>query len=276
MQSDPCFPRWTGQLAVFGGNALVGGVVGGVGQKLSGGSFRDGFARGVLGGGVVYVGKRIAAERANGAGVLGRQVAAVGSSLVRNAAADQPSFRALLFPIGPVNLHLERAERAPVWRPRVRPRLDLATVLWTGYAIATPELQWDAPSSWSAGAPVFRAFDRVIKQGGDTLNAQGLTVAGVVLLSEFRERGRYERRNREYTIPTFAHERIHVLQHDFNAQTIGIPAGHWLLRRVPGGKRVGRYLDLNLDPVFPLFGVLIHNGRSRPWELEAEYLGERQ
>src|SRR5512133_49653 len=77
-EAPPCtqrYPHWAGELASIGGNALLGGLSAGIMQELRGGSFRSGFTRGALGGTAIYVGKRIDAERFEGAGLLGRQVA---------------------------------------------------------------------------------------------------------------------------------------------------------------------------------------------------------
>jgi hypothetical protein len=58
-------------------NALLAGMTPGVSQRLRGGQFGDGFARGAVAGAVAYVGRRMGAEQFDGAGLLGRQVSAV-------------------------------------------------------------------------------------------------------------------------------------------------------------------------------------------------------
>jgi hypothetical protein len=72
---EPQRPGWVADFTVLSGNVLVSAVSAGAVQKARGGSFRDGFARGAAGGAGVFAGKRIAAARWAGAGLVGRQVA---------------------------------------------------------------------------------------------------------------------------------------------------------------------------------------------------------
>src|SRR5688500_10942351 len=103
-------PTWVGQFTVAGANALLSGVTAGVIQELRGGSFSDGFARGALGGVVIYAGKRVAMDRFAGAGLLGREVAAVGTSMVRNAADGVGLLDRVVLPVGPVRVYWQRTE----------------------------------------------------------------------------------------------------------------------------------------------------------------------
>lgn len=91
---------------------MLGGLTAGIVQRLRGGSFSDGFARGAVGGAVAYAGRRIAAERFDGAGLLGRQVGAVGASVVRNASERRPSLERLFFPAGPLHVYWAGATTA--------------------------------------------------------------------------------------------------------------------------------------------------------------------
>src|SRR5688572_16046106 len=85
-------PAWVGDVTFLGANALTSGLSAGLLQRLRGGSFRDGLARGALGGSVKYAGMRVSAQRFDGAGLLGRHVAATGTSMVRNASDARPTF----------------------------------------------------------------------------------------------------------------------------------------------------------------------------------------
>jgi hypothetical protein len=259
---DP--PRWVGDAAGLGVNALLGGLTAGLMQSARGGSFQDGFARGMLGGAVIYAGKRVAVERFAGAGLLGREVAAVGVSVVRNAAEARPSLERLMLPLGPVRLYVHTDGGL-----RVRPKLDAATLLAAGFAAAAPELEWDAGDSWSTGAPVFRVEDLLIRGRADEENpteigASGITRAGAIYLSDVPGLDYAE---------DFAHERVHLIQNDQFFWMWTAPAEEWLLERIPGGERVGRYLDLNLSPLVTRgLSLTFRNYERRPWELEAEFL----
>jgi len=253
-------PGWVGHAASFGTNSLLGGLTAGLFQLARGGSFQDGFTRGALGGALVYGGKRLASERFDGAGFLGREVAAVGSSVVRNASEGRGSLSRLMLPLGPVRLNVSTEDGF-----RVQPKLDLAAAVWTGYALATPELEWDARASLSAGTPVFRAENVVLgadaeREGGTT----GITRAGVVFLSDLA--GVDVEQNE-------VHERIHALQYDQFFWTWTDPAEDWLVDRLPGGRALNRWVDLNASYlVVSGFSEVFKNYDDRPWELEAFFL----
>jgi hypothetical protein len=260
------WPNWTAELAVLGGNALLGGVSAGVLHRLRGGSFTDAFVRGLGGGAVVYGGKRIAVERFGGAGLVGRQVAAVGSSMVRNAGEGRGALEQLALPIGPTRVYLQAAA------PRVSVRADVVSLAWLLYGIAEPELRLDAGMSLSAGAAVFMADDRVIAHGvvlSDELeatHAHGITEPGFIALANIPVFGR------ELARRAFEHERVHVLQMDQIFMTITGPAEERLLRQLPGLRRLAPYIDINMSGnLLRLLNLTIDGYVERPWEAEALY-----
>lgn len=253
-------PAWVGDLTLLSANGLLGGITAGARQALAGGSFQDGFTRGFLGGGVVYAGKRLAAARFPGAGLVGREAAAVGGSIVANAAEGRPSLSRLVIPVGPVHLHVEQEGRL-----RVQPRLDLTALLWTGYALTLPELELDPALSLSSGAVVFRAPDRVLV-AGDSAHAGGRTFPGVVLVSDLPGIDLPE---------ALAHERVHVLQYDQIFLAWTLPLERRLLKGLPGGERLAPYVDPNASElVLRGLAVLFADYDGRPWEMEAFHLAE--
>ena len=124
-------PHWAGEFAILSGNALLSGVTAGVVQKLRHGSFRQGFMRGLLGGGVIYVGKRLVAERFSGSGFLGREVAGVGTSMVRNAGDGVGLFDRFVVTAGITRVYFDRHSPA-----RLHVRLDVVAAAWTAWAMA--------------------------------------------------------------------------------------------------------------------------------------------
>lgn len=255
-------PNWAAQAGILGLNALFGGVSAGLMQELRGGSFRDGFTRGALGGSFAYFGKRIAGQRFDGAGFIGREVSAVGSSIIRNASEARPTFESLVFPVGPVRLHVR-----PKGERRIDASVDVMGSLWLAYAISEPELEFAATESLSAGAPVFRTDNKLIVFRSSRFHAGGITPAGVILQSYVPAWGQ------PFLQRVLAHERIHVEQEDQIFHTLIEPAGTWLLRRVPHGNRIARHVDINLSTeVLALAGYLFKHHSDRPWELEAIYL----
>lgn len=256
-------PPWAGEFAALGVNATLGGLTAGVANALRGGDFSDGFVRGALGGALAYGGKRIAVERFDGAGFLGRQVAALGSSFVRNASDDTGLLDRLYVPLYLLRLEVRpRAQEG--WR--VRPRLDVATTVGTIYAIWEDELELDAGKSLSAGAFVFNTTGRAIKDDDNELGfTSGRASTGVILLSNVPGWPAEQRAR------TFAHERVHILQFDQMFAYWMDPLEDWLLD-VVGASAVGQWADINaLSGALGLLGMgLAHD--DRPWELEAEWL----
>lgn len=254
-------PRWVRHFASASANMLLSGFTAGVIQEIKGGSFRDGFTRGALGGLIIYGGKRIAVDLAPGAGLIGREVAAVGASVVRNAADGIGSFDRLVLPVGIVRVYWTRAP-ARQWNVKI----DALAAGWTIYGIMERELDFDVGKSLSSGMAIFETRNRILEFGeGD--HAGGVTNAGVIYLSHIPLWGR-ERLDR-----SFAHERVHALQMDQMFVTLSDPFDDALLTRLPLGKHANQWVDINLATEFlRLLNVVIKKHSDRPWETEAIYL----
>ena len=250
-----------GEAAFLSVNAVVGGLTAGLWQELTGGSFAEGLAGGVLGGSVVYAGKRVAASSFPGAGFLGRDLAATGSSVVRNAAEARPLLDSLSLPAGPFRLYVSpRVLEAP------RVELELSDLYWTAYGLAESRLELDLSGSLSSGAPVFRSDRSLLSGSGESIH--GAAAGGVIFLSPMGEGQRQE---------TLAHERVHVLQLDFVHQAWLRPLEAKLARRLP---HEGWRRRLDYDVIFPALrwtaGLLGPDvGVDGPIEAEAEFLGQR-
>lgn len=252
------YPSWTGEMASFGVNALLGGLSAGILQELKDGSFRDGFLDGLLGGAVIYGGKRISAERFGGAGLVGRQVAAVGASIVRNSGEGRSRLEQVRLPVGPVWLHLQSSA------PRVRATIDVYTAGWMLRAIAEPALSFHTGMSVSAGALVFVTDNQVILSGTDTTHALGIAEAGVLLIADIPAFGR------QFARRTFEHERVHVLQMDQIFLTITDPIEDAAVDQLPYVRRLNRYVELNMSSLLlRLLNGQIPKHLDRPWETEA-------
>lgn len=104
----------------------------------------EGLLGGFVGGGVAYAGKAVAAEGFRGAGLMGREITAIGSSVVRNAGNGRSLLEALVLPVGPMRLYLN-ADSSGV---RMQPRLDLAAVAAAGVFIVR-----DGSWAWPRGGP---------------------------------------------------------------------------------------------------------------------------
>ena len=259
----PCIfdaPRWVGEFASLSANGLLGALTGGLSQHLRGGSFQDGFVRGALGGSIIYAGKRAASESFSGAGLIGRSVAAVGSSSVRNASEGAPLFSRLTLPLGPVWMEIDTSTRG------IQARLDPVALGWMVYAISEPELELDWADTLSDGTPVFKTHNKVLQLPGDTVHTAGLTNAGIVYLADVPAYGsNHARRHR-------AHERIHVIQEDQLAIMWTDPLGGWAIGSVPRLRPARSRLAVNLSTeILRLLGGAIPEYGDRPWEVESVF-----
>jgi hypothetical protein len=255
-------PRWMGDAALLSINALVSGATAGALQHFRGESFGDGFVRGALGGSVHYAGMRVASQRFDGAGLVGRQVSAAGISMVRNASDGRPLLQQMFVPLGPLHLYVDLTDGISV-----RPKVNVSgfTVLLS--AMAEPALDWDAGATLSAGAPVFRVSDRSLI--GENGPVDGYVRFGSIFVSDMRAS----------QLPhVLAHERAHVLQGDWMFLAWSDPMESWILKRVPLGSTLYRYADINMlaawmrGGAYVLFDV---EYGDRLHEIEAEFLAGR-
>lgn len=261
-EAPPCrehYPTWAGELAAFGGNAVLGAISGGIMQELKGGSFRRGFTRGFAGGSVVYVGKRLSVERFEASGLIGRQVAAVGSSMVRNAGEGAGMLEKLYLPLGVARLEVH----TPTGHLQLTP--DLTALGWTIWALTQPELSFDRSASLSAGTPVFRTDNKALRVHGDTALISGVTNSGVILAVGIPALGPVVTRK------LLAHERVHVLQEDQLFLTVTDPLEELVMRQLPflGGWAASR-VDINLSTeLMRRLARWFPKHLERPWETEA-------
>ena len=254
-------PAWVGHFTTLSANAVLGGITGGIIQELRGGSFQDGFTRGALGGTIIYAGKWVAARRFYGAGFLGREVGAVGASVVRNASDGIGNFDRLILPAGFTRIYWNRASR------NVSVKVDVYSAGMVAYGVLEDELDLDASASLSAGTFVFKTNNEVIVFGDAENHAAGVSRAGIILRSDVPAWGD------EFLDRAFAHERAHVLQDDQLFITLNDHLDDWLLSKAPATRSISSRIDLNASSEFlRLLAKLIPRHADRPWELEAIYL----
>jgi len=256
-------PRWVGDVTFLSSNALLGGLTAGVAQSLRGGDFRDGFARGALGGATAYAGRRVAAEEFDGAGLLGRQLSSVGASMVRNASEGRPTLETLVFAFTPVRIHVDRSDG---WE--VSPKLNVRDLFWLASFVLRSETEFDLAMTLSAGAPVFRSPMRSFIDS-DGVSVDGVQVSGVIGLSDVPD---------DLLRTAFAHERVHVLQHDFALLLWSDPVEARLMGAHPITARLYRHVEPGV--VFPGLRRLTYDALSiehskQPAEIEAMFLDRR-
>lgn len=252
---------WEEHAATAGLNALLGGLSAGTMRAARGGSFKDGFLAGAAGGALIYGGKRIAVERWGGAGVLGRQVAAVGSSVVWNASAGRGPLDRVMLPLGPVRVYV-----LPDAGWKVSPKLDLASAVATVMFATEAGAEFDLGESVSAGAPVFRRKVPYWELGWD-----GRQAAGAVSVWT-RDDDDLVPAEVEVMRSVLAHERVHVIQYDQTFLFWSEPAEAWAMDPSRVGRAIRRHVDLGLNVA--LMGALNEavSYEDRPWEREAYFL----
>lgn len=249
------------QLTTLGINALLGGIGGGTVRALRGGSFREGFVAGAAGGALVYAGKRLAVERWDGAGLVGRQVGAVGTSMIRNAADGRAPLERLMVPLWIARLYVTTGPRLSV-----QPRLDLAGTVSTVYQALDDKSEFDLGRTLSSGAPVFRVYDA-------GLEWVAYHRGGVVLLRYSpSSRGSAEIQESVPLEQSAAHERVHVVQMDQAFLLLAAPAEDWLMDRSAMTAKVHRWIDPGVLTAALYLPEILIPYDDRPWEREADFM----
>src|SRR5687768_4730104 len=213
-----------------------------------------------FGGGVaIGAGKQIAGQRFDGAGLLGRQFAALGTSFVRSASEDT---MVVMLPVGPMVFEIR-----PGAVDRVRPRVNLVATTTMLYYIIRADTRFDVGATVSSGAPVFRFPTETVSTRDGIIFGRmdfGTIVLGAnpSILDE----------QRRMTLP---HESIHIVQYDFLEQALSLPPERAILRKLGLGEGFLRHVDVGAISVM-LAGVLqMHmDYEDRPWEREAVILTE--
>jgi hypothetical protein len=266
---DPCVdpvsrgPRTSGHVQTAAINAALGGLTAGILARARGKGFGAAFLRGAAGGALVYAGKRTAAASFDGAGFLGREIAAVGGSVSVNAAEGRGALDRLVLPVGPVRLYVTPGQETPV-----RARVDAAAVGTLLWVASRPHTSFDAGASLSAGGPVFRQ-----RGTSEDIGWEGAQFAGVTVLrrsppgfplSAADDPARAE--------GTRAHEQVHVLQYDQAFLLWSLPAETAILDRSATGRALNRWVDLGLNAAVIAGANSLVSHDERPWEREAYFL----
>lgn len=224
---------------------------------------------GAAGGAVAFGGRRLigtSSRPGSYRGLVGRQVGAVGASVVRNAGDGRAALAGAVLPLGPFRLHVNEP-RPDGGTTRLHARLDLAAAAALVYTATLPGATFDGGATLRTGAPVFQGLElRRTASGvqlGDhragTIGVAGWAVAGYPA---------------GQVIP---HELVHVAQYDFVHIAITEPVERALRRRAPARlERLGRHLDLGLNVGVMWLANAAIAAERRPWEHEARLLTERR
>ncbi|HEY0241022.1 MAG TPA: hypothetical protein VGC52_00025 [Gemmatimonadaceae bacterium] len=235
-------------------NAALGGFTAGLWRAAAGKPSWTAFGRGAAAGTVVFAGKRIIGEATSPAWWFGRQLAAVGSSEVANAAQGKPFLQTAVLPLGPLRIHIDRSARR-----KVSPRLDLASSIATIAVASQDGSRFAIRESVSTGAIVFLV--------PETSNEVGRSSAGVVTISELAPDGKFPPLEGKRSV--LSHEIVHASQYDFGFSAWGDAMQSALAKRNSWGRRISSFVDINLALPIQLGANGIIDYEDRPWEREA-------
>jgi hypothetical protein len=235
----------------LGVNGALGALTAAIRARSAGRSVWHAVRQGAEGGALCYVGKRIIGTDVPAVGLLGREVAALGASMVRTAGDGQGLLTTAVLPVGPVRVYLGESPDEGGRPGRLHVRLDLAGSLALVYMATRPGARFDLGASVLAGAPL---FDNILGWAPEHL---GDEINGVIGIAGPGSR------------VAIAHELVHVTQYDATFIAWSEPAERALAPLVPGGGVVHRYVDVDLNvPLWALADFYVPDTEA-PWEREA-------
>ena len=246
-------PRRVGDPQILAVNVLLGGLTAASWRAATHRPIWRGFARGAAAGAGVYVGKKLIGSGKPAGWWTGRQVAALASSEVVNAAKTLPFLETAVMPLGPIRIHINRAKRS------VSPRLDLLASVSTIVIATRSDSRFAWRESLSTGVPVFLR--------PEVSNQVGNYAAGVVSLSELVPDGKFPPLETKRVV--ISHEMVHAAQYDFFFTVWSDPVQQAIARKLSVAGGISRFVDVNLLLPVELAGNTAIDYKNRPWEIES-------
>jgi hypothetical protein len=233
-------------------NAAIGLVTATAWSLVRGHGFSDGAVRGLVGGAATGVGRQVAASPFNGSGFAGREISALGISLITSTGDGHLT---LSFPVGPVQLQLVDGNRFD-WR------VNAADAIAVAVNSVHAGTRLDARLSLSSGTFVFRDPRDSFRTSSGEAAAFEFSQSIMLGRSAFQESSHVPR--------VLYHENVHVLQDDYLADAVTNPIERAWLSRTRIGKLFTRHFDLGLLSL-PINGAAnsVIPYAARPWEREA-------
>jgi hypothetical protein len=255
-------PRPTNNGVVLLTNIAIGAGTAAIGRVIAKKDPKKSALQGALAGAVIFAGKWLVAQNDDRSNLLGRTIAAVGSSEVREAATGKPYLAQVIIPYGIARLHVNRFSPRPL-----EIRLDLAATIATFVNACESPKQFQLAKSIKSGVPFF-LIDRD-KRGG---SIKGLQLAGVVT---YRVATRFEEQEEEQTKKMLGHELTHVVQSDYLFNAYGSLLEDTLVPRLPAGRTLHRFVDIGIHVPMLLSLNSVIPYADRPWEREAVTLSKQ-
>jgi hypothetical protein len=234
----------------------------GLSRAVAGEQVWPSIVAGGLGGATAFAGKRLVSDNSNYTVLAGRQLSALGASMVANAGTGKAPLSRVVFPYGPLRIYFTDSSTR-----RVRIKLDIAGVGAALYLATRDGNHMDWAKTLKAGIPVV-----LVDSLAPPTDLGGWHVAGVVRL---RTASPFMTLEPSTAHLAMGHEFVHVAQYDFSFIAWTARPEAALLRVLPGGNTIGRFVDLGLNaPAWSIANGLIPY-ESRPWEQEASILAGR-
>lgn len=224
-------------------NVVIGATAATARAMASGTSVRAALTRGLVGGSLMSAGMELVGTESANARIVGLQIASVGASVTRNAAAGVPLFSDLTLPFYPLYVRVRPGASHPVTA-----RLSLLSAVRLTRVLTRedrPDVDWRA--TLATGAPVLASSRWRLESRSCPPPCEGSFAqhnAGVIVYSASAGTD-YDLRR------TLAHETMHVVQHTRDAVLHAIPASDAMLQR---GGRPGRLVSrfIVADLVLPM------------------------
>jgi hypothetical protein len=248
---QPLPARTTSDAKLLAVNVALGGLTAGVWRVVTRKPLVAGVVRGSAAGAIVYVGKKMIAEETPLGWWAGRQIAAIASSEVANAAEGLPILQHVVLPVGPIRVHFDRHAAR-----KVMPRLDaLQSIAIVAFALH-PATRFSAKESFATGAVVFV---------NESSKFDGYHAAGVISLNDVLT-GAFLLQCKRTIL---SHELIHSVQYDFTFTAWSDATQAAISRRVGTVAFITRFMDFNLTLPAPYVANRLIDYDDRPWEIEA-------
>jgi hypothetical protein len=237
-------------------NAAIGAAIATARSVLAGRGVARPLLLGAVGGAFQGAGRQVAGGRSTASGLLGREISALGTSLAYSAGTDS------LIVIVPV--WLITVEVRPRLEDRVRARVSLSDLALVASALIDGH-SFDLGSTLVAGAPVFSRARAPRCDVAPRCLVGGYTRMGVIYLVDgFPPEIRRE---------ALSHEAVHLLQWDAYDQLVAFPIERRIVRALPGGASITRFMDLGVLGPGAAYALALQIPYERaPWEREAYML----
>jgi hypothetical protein len=222
-------------------NMALGAGTAGLSELSAGRSFWKGVIKGAAGGGTVFAGKCLVAQRSGVTDWIGNGVVGVGSSMVSNASSGKGIVQVMTIPIGPLLISRDAQTR------RFSARVDLPDVAAATYFGLQSHDTWMPRQTFEHGSILFEDFNGELD----------FQAARVILLQPHAGED------------AIAHELTHSAQASFVTIAWEEPLEGKLLSNIPGGPWIHRRVELG---VLSLLWAGLNSKLKiddRPWEIEA-------